>query len=69
MASTDLRYGYIDAQPVIFNDAQAWSYIAGAWKQIHLADAHNKARLLTKSGYDQLFAGDKLPALPSTAFH
>ena len=62
-----LKYAYLDAHPVVFNETEAWAYMGGRWQKLHLAEAHGKAKLLTKAEFDDMFR--QIPSLPSSAFH
>ena len=64
MANGQIRYGYLDQHLVVFDDAQAFQFFAGAWHPLHLADATCNARLLTKPDFERFAAAGGEVDLP-----
>ena len=64
-----LSYAYLDEAPVLFNEAEAWHCVGGRWQRLHIADAHCKAKLLSRAEYHSMFGSDRLPSLPTSAFN
>ena len=66
--NSHMRFAYLEDAPVIFDNDEAWWFIGGAWKRLHLADAMCKAKLLTEAEFSSMFRDDHLPNLPEVAF-
>lgn len=61
-----IKYATLNDQAVRFNDNEAWEFVGNEWKELHIADARMKAKLLTEEQFQSLFP--HVPALPTTAF-
>jgi hypothetical protein len=61
-----IKYAILDDAPVRYNDSEAWEFVGGQWKPLHIADAHHKAKVSSEESFNKLFP--QLPPLPTTAF-
>ena len=61
------KYAILDGDPVLLGNHEAWSHLAGAWKEISYADAFSKARLMTQDKFETIF-GKIEASLPAEAF-
>lgn len=52
----------------MFTLNEAWHFVGGEWKSLHPADAHSKARLLSRAEFDAYAAAAGAGKLPTAAF-
>ncbi len=57
-----IRYAYLEEEPVIFDDDQAFRLKAGRWRPLHTADAMCKAKLLTRTEFENF--APNAPTIP-----
>jgi hypothetical protein len=62
-----LRYAYAEGCfAAVNNDAEAWVFVHGAWREWPVADVRFKAKHLSQKGFVYMFPD--LPPLPKKAF-
>ena len=54
-----IRYGYLDGNPVVFDDDKAFELVGGkSWGSMNVIDAMHKVRLLGKAEFDEYMPHD-----------